>query len=66
MSQQEVIDYLRKENKPKTSKEIKIALDKAEANTQRILRQLTREGLINRVHKNKGHKTFIYSINHNA
>ena len=64
MSQQEVIDYLRKENKPKTSKEIKIALDKAEATTQRMLRQLTREGLIKRVHKNN--RTFIYSINHNA
>ena len=66
MSQQEVIDYLRKENKPKTAKEIKIALDKAEATTQGLLRRLIKDGIINRKRKSSNLKTFVYQINHNA
>ena len=69
MSQQEVIDYLKKENKPKTANEIKGALDKAEATTQRILRQLTREGILHREkveNSNHHYKKFVYSINENA
>jgi predicted transcriptional regulator len=66
MSQQEVIDYLRKETNPKTAKEIKTALDKAEATTQKLLRHLIKEGVVYRRRKDHHRKTFIYSLNHNA